>query len=481
MARAAVAALLGVACAFTLDLTFVIAAALAAVGVACALARRPLDADATTVVALGAGIAGATLGDWAIGAPRALAVDLRLAIAVAMVAGLALPRRRAWVAVGAAVLYALGRGAALGVWLTAPHDPVTRTIDETRAPWAQASAAQALFHLVPLAAACLTLGLGVGERRRRDPPLFLFLLALTVLNLAQIKYQALGALLESAGWGLLPSLLMLAVPAGWSLLRRLITPAVGLAVVSLSAALMPPNPRLRQIAVAHDLARLAALVPRVADPAYGVPRASPASVTLAHPVDGVRFAYLAHVAVPALPFWGEASSLAHYQETLALLSAPYSTALEARLDAWRVRYVLTTSPRPSLGLYEQLRIALGSQHPGWPATATLRLVAEAGGARLFERVRGARIRGRARPRETVTVEAYVRAGDGIVFRSSQVTGEDGSFALVVPYASKSDWPTGVATLRLRCPRGWSEIEIADAAVESGGEIVADLLGAGLHQ
>ncbi|MCU1281181.1 MAG: putative oligosaccharyl transferase, partial [bacterium] len=386
--------LVGAACAFTLDLTFVFCVVLGGMGVLFALVKRPLPVNPPMVVGLAAGIAAASLGDLAIGAPRALAVDLRLAIAVAFAAGLLVKRddRWPWVALGVAIVYGAVRGAAVGMWLAAPTDTVTRTMDEALPPWTFVTVPQALFHLFPVAIALLVLGF---DKRRRDLPLLAFLVGITLLNVAQSKYQALRALLESCGWALLPSLLALALPAGWKLLRALVVPAVALVVVSISVILLPPNPQMAQVAIARGLAELAARLPALADPAYATPRAHPATMTLAHPVDGVRFDYLAHVAVPSLPFWGQPTSLMQYEETLALLRGPYGPALERRLDDWRVRYILVTKPRPQLGLYEQLRIALGSEHPGWPATATVRLLADAGTARLFERVAGARVHGHA--------------------------------------------------------------------------------------
>ncbi|MGZ3443531.1 MAG: hypothetical protein ACXVDD_28610, partial [Polyangia bacterium] len=152
----------------------------------------------------------------------------------------------------------------------------------------------------------------------------------------------------------------------------------------------------------------------------------------------------------------------------------YGPELERRLDAWRVRYLLVTKPRAQLGLYEQLRIALGSEHPGWPATSTVRLVADAGTAKLFERVAGAHVRGHAGANEPVSLEAFVRGTPSTIrFSASARAGSDGTFALVFPYASKSGWPAHVAGIYLRCPGGVRAIEISDAAVERGDEVVAD--------
>ena len=439
--------------------------------------ERPLAVNAAVIVGMAAGISAATLGNLAIGAPRALGVDLRLAIAVTFAAGLLLarwPSRWTWSVLIAAALWAVWRGAAVGSWLTAPTDPVTHTMDEALPPWTHVTWAQALFHLFPIAVGSAVLGLGIGDKRRRDLPLLSFLVGLLLLNVAQSKYQALRALLECCGWGLLPALLALAVPPGWSLLRRALGPAVALGVVTASLLLLPPNPPLTQIAIARGLAEIAARVPRLSDPAYATPRAAPATITLAHPVDGVRFAYLAHVAVSALPFWGQPTSLAQYQETLELLRGPYGPELERRLDAWRVKYILVTKPRPQLGLYEQLRIALGSEHPGWPPTATVRLVADAGTAKLFERVRGASVRGHAGAGEKVSVDAFVRTALATIRYSASVTaGRDGTFRLIFPYANGGDWPTKVAGIQLRCAERTRTIEVSDRAVESGDEVVAD--------
>jgi len=458
------AAVIGAACAFTLDLTFVFCALLGALAVLFALARRPLAVHAPAVIGLAAGIAAATLGDWAIGAPRALGVDLRLAIAVAFAASMLARRdgpRATWAVLAGAIVYAAVRGAALGLWLTAPADPVTRTMEEALPGWTNVTLPEAAFHLLPMIVAAVVLGFDKG---RRDLRLLGFLVGLVLLDVAQAKYQALRALLEACGWALLPALVLRVVPAGWALLRGALAPVVGLAVVAASAALLPPNPRLLQIAVARGLATLAQH-PGLADPAYDRPRAQPASVVLAHPVDGVRFAYLAHVAVPSLPFWGQPTALAQYEQTLALLRGPYDAALERRFDAWRIRYVLVTNPRPSLGLYEQLRIAAGSEHPGWPATSTLRLVADAGTARLFERVRGARLHGTAPAGATITVDAPVRtATTTLRFRASAKAGSDGRFALVYPYAG------GV---ELGCPSGRRLLTIPESAVTHGDDVAAD--------
>ena len=471
---AVAAALVGVGCAFTLDLTFVFLAILGALAVGFAIMKRPLAVNAPAVVGLAAGVAAATVGDLAFGAPRALGVDLRLAIAIAFAASMLARRdgpRVAWVVLAAAVVFAAVRGAALGLWLTAPADSVTRTMDEALPGWTQITPAQALFHLFPLVVAVVALAF---DGKQRDLRLLGFVLGLTLLDVAQSKYQALRAIGEACGWALLPALVLRALPETMALLRRAIAPAIALGVVAASAALLPPNPRLLQIAVARGLATLAARLPGIADPAYDHPRAAPASVVLAHPVDGVRFAYLARVAVPSLPFWGQPTALAQYEETLALLRGPYDAALEARLDAWRVKYVLVTNPRPAFGLYEQLRVALGAEHPGWPATSTLRLVADAGTAKLFERVRGARLHGRAPAGARVFVDALVRAEPQVIrYRQSAVAAADGTYALVFPYASDAPWPTSLRSIELRCPSGPRALAIADAAVEHGDDVVAD--------
>ncbi|HEY2748397.1 MAG TPA: hypothetical protein VGL86_27425, partial [Polyangia bacterium] len=158
---AMLAALAGVACAFTLDLTFVFLVILGALAVGFAIVRRPLAVNAPAVIGLAAGIAAATLGDWAIGAPRALGVDLRLAISVAFAASMLARRdgpRVAWGVLLAAVIFAAVRGAALGLWLTAPADPVTRTMDEALPGWTQVTLPQAVFHLFPLVIAVVVLG-----------------------------------------------------------------------------------------------------------------------------------------------------------------------------------------------------------------------------------------------------------------------------------------------------------------------------------
>ena len=139
-----VAGAVGLACAFTLDLTFVFLAILGALAVAFALARRPLPVDAPAVLGIAAGVALATVGDAALGAPRALGVDLRLAVAVAFAAAMLARRdgpRAAWIVLAAAVLFAAVRGASLGLWLTAPADSVTRTMDEALPGWTQRDAA----------------------------------------------------------------------------------------------------------------------------------------------------------------------------------------------------------------------------------------------------------------------------------------------------------------------------------------------------
>jgi hypothetical protein len=470
--RAALAGVLvGAACAFTLDLTFVFCVVLGAMGVGFALLKRPLAVNPSLVVGLAFGIALASIGDLAFGAPRALAVDLRLAIAVAFAAALLVRReqRWPWIVLFIAIIYAAVRGVAVGQWLTAPTDSVTRTMDEALPPWTFATLPQAVFHLFPVAIALVVLGFG---KARRNLPLLAYLVGLTLLNVAQSKYQALRALIESCGWALLPSLLVRALPASFALVRTLVAPAVALVVVSVSALLLLPNPPLAQIAIARGLAELATSLPRLADPAYAVPRASPSTITLAHPVDGVRFDYLAHVAVPSLPFWGQPTSLMQYEQTMALLSGPYGPDLERRLEAWHVKYILVTKPRPQLGLYEQLRIALGSEQPGWPAITTARLAADAGVAKLFERVKGARLHGHAAAGERVFVAALVRTTlSATGFRVGATAAADGTFTLVFPYASVN------ARIELRCAAGTRVLDISDAAVEHGDDVVADCASA----
>ena len=112
-----------------------------------------------------------------------------------------------------------------------------------------------------------------------------------------------------------------------------------------------------------------------------------------------------------------------------MLRGPYDAALERRFEAWRIKYVLVTNPRPSLGSTSSSASAAGSEHPGWPATATLRLVADAGTAKLFERVRGARIGGHAPAGATITVDAPVpTATTTLRYRASATAGSDGRFA-----------------------------------------------------
>jgi hypothetical protein len=326
-----------------------------------------------------------------------------------------------------------------------------------------------------MGAAVAGLGLGVSRRERdprRDLPLLVFLVCLAAIYLAQAKYQAQAALLEACGWGFLPVVIAGFVPAGWRLLRGVLAPATCLLVVAVSALLAPPNPRLPQVEVARDLFLLARTVQgRVADPAWGEPAGRPASVTLAHPDDGVRFGYFAHVAVPSLPFWSQATSLAQFQKTLAMFSKPYGAALEKRMDDWRVGYVLVTIPRPSLGFYEQLRVIDGAAQGDWPAAATLRHVAEAGTAKLFERVAGAKVQGSAAPGTRVDLEALAKAPSGrpLRFVTRSTADPEGHFALVFPYSNEGGgWPTHVLRLQLSC--GAQEpkpLTITEHAVTSG--------------
>ena len=471
----------GALAAWTCDFTFVALALLAAISTGAALIRRPLQGSSAMVLGVSCGVVLATLADLLIGAPRTIAWDLRLAIALAFLAsgflGAVSGRRRTalWVGLGALLLVAIGRGMPLAVWLTAPTDTVTARIDEAQAPWVNVTPGQALFHLVPMGAAVAALGLGQSRRGRilrRDLPLLAFLVGLTAIYLAQAKYQAQAALLEACGWGFLPVVIAGFVPAAWRLLRGVLAPATCLLVVAMSALLAPPNPRLPQVKVAHDLHLLAQMVRgRVADPAWSVPSGRPASVTLAHPDDGVRFGHFAHVAVPSLPFWSQPTSLKQIQQTLAMFSKPYGAALEKRMNNWRVRYVLVTIPRPSLGFYEQLRVIDGAAQGDWPAAATLRHVAESGTAKLFERVAGAKVQGITAPGTRVELEAFAKASSGrpLRFVTRAFADPEGHFALVFPYASEGDgWPTHVLRLQLSCgDRPPRSLTIPELAVTSG--------------
>ena len=248
----------------------------------------------------------------------------------------------------------------------------------------------------------------------------------------------------------------------------LLAPAVALVVVSVSALLLPPNPPMAQIAIARGLAELAAACPLLADPGYATPRAHPATITLAHPVDGVRFDYLAHVAVPSLPFWGQ-RDLAR-----AVRGDPGAAAraVRRRARAPLRRLARQVRPRdqaaPALGLYEQLRVALGTEQPGWPAAATLRLPPTPASPSSSSTSRRAHSRARRRRR------ARVRRGAGAhhgrrrpAIASAPPPAATAASRSSFPYASVN------AQLELRCAAGTRVLEISDAAVEQGGEVTAD--------
>src|SRR6185312_15347705 len=94
-----------------------------------------------------------------------------------------------------------------------------------------------------------------------------------------------------------------------------------------------------------------------------------------------------------------------------------------------------------------------------------RLAGDAGTARLFERVRGARLHGTAPAGATITVDAPVRtATTTLRFRASAKAGSDGRFALVYPYAG------GV---ELGCPSGRRLLTIPESAVTHGDDVAAD--------
>jgi hypothetical protein len=367
------AAIVGFVCALTVDLTYFALGALTALQLVLALMGRdrPSPSERARLLAVGAGVAVATIVEVLSAAPRVLSPEVRLALALAYAsAGLlvgASPRVRrvalALLALATSVS-ALEGLRVLRLW-SGTQDPITHTMTESmHIDWLALGGVQLAFHLVPVVAGVVALSLMPSTR---EPALCLYVVMLGLAMFVQLKYQSLFSIAEAAGWALLPAVLASLVPPGMRLLRAALVPATVLVLLTFSALLAPPNLPLAHVAIARDLARLAAEVPAIADPGWYESSARPRAVTLAHPVDGARFGYLARVAVSAIPFWSQPSSLRRYLTSMELLAEPWNAATDRRLRANQVRYVLAATPLPTLQLHEHLRLHDGSA--SWPRPA----------------------------------------------------------------------------------------------------------------
>ena len=219
--------------------------------------------------------------------------------------------------------------------------------------------------------------------------------------------------------------------------------------------------------------------------------------------------YVAEQASIACPFGNTEQhqrGLARSQEFFGARSEAEAAALCSRLG---VRYVLSPQlPVPLLvaqagldprRLYQQqvmatsLHLWRGLRAPGRPGPLQhFRLVGEFDAAwpsgapystRLFEFVRGARVRGRApgRGRVELRLELFDDAGHTLRYEVTAAANETGDFECRVPYATQG----GATRYRARGPAHvwWSDgavgkrarVTIPDAAVQSAGTVRCDLL------
>jgi dolichyl-diphosphooligosaccharide--protein glycosyltransferase len=148
-----------------------------------------------------------------------------------------------------------------------------------------------------------------------------------------------------------------------------------------------------------------------------------------------------------------------------------------RVDPRSVTAGLALQPGPPAGRpspqdgapLERHRLVYESRLWGLQSAATLPLY------RVFEHVPGARVVGRADPGSEVELSLPMRSGRrDLVYRASARAAADGRFELRVPYATAGG-PRGVRVedpYTLECKGERASVVVSEAAVRSGGEVIA---------
>jgi asparagine N-glycosylation enzyme membrane subunit Stt3 len=381
-----------------------------------------------------------------------------------------------------------------------------------------------VFWLLPAAVAFALIGAWRSEERR--PWFVAFAVATTgflVATLLHLRFLDLLAL--GVAWSVGGAWDRLAPPAATKgrrlavagLLALLLAPAAGLAARLPRAPLWPIEAHKESLELLDWLRRGTPVPGDRLDPsrpaAWGV--LAPWSL-------GAWIVNLAGRPAVASNFGAEAHGFAELAEWSL---AEADEAALAVLDRERVRYVVVESALPSLPVYARflardpalyartdgtawapgprylalvstrllLADGVGGATPGPPLApvAGMRLVWESAGdagfeglpwpvaaRKVFERVPGARLTGRAEPGAYVTAELPLRTNRGrrLTWRSRTLAGRDGRYELRVPYATTAkDAESGVraaAPCRLTVNAVAVEVSLPEAAVLSGDVVEA---------
>ena len=516
---APLAALAWAACLLAGDGTFVVAGAAVVVALA-ALVRFPHRLDAAQsrrrVTSNLAALAGGALASWVelgLDLPRALPHSGRIGL-LALALGLSLAamsgrRARAVGGVMAAIGLAFCAPLVLtaGGYLTASADPISPMIDQSRPLWAADPLA-----LVPALVALGVTAYVAWRRRDRAEDTLALVTALAggTLGIVQTKYAFLGV----------PAIALTVAAVAEAVLRRAGAARWGALAVGLGALALGAGRTATEVDEAPAGVDAADL--EFAAVAAALRDRSPVQLTLgpelhadygvlARPDQGPRLLRLAGRAVTAVPFWLDGTQRGHFLGALRALMARDEGDALAFMDASRLRYVLVEDLRD---LAEQAVRAVGDLHYeegvvdrglAYQQALWARLFAvdgseaesaEAGsdGAkvhlealhcfrwvsgspryRVFERVAGAKLIGRAPPGARIVVDLAVTTPERpIRYRASTTSDAEGRFAIVVPYATEDVAPGGHAVAaRLTCPSGARPLEIPEAAVVGGQAVPAD--------
>lgn len=499
-------------CLLSADGTYVVVGAAAAV----ALARLfrlhpwpPAGGRRFAAFLLGglAGAAAASALELSLDLPRALPHSGRLGL-FALAAGLAVfaesSGRGRWASgllASAGLALCLPMVLTAGGYLTASTDPISPFIQQSRPLWSTNPAGLA----VVLPAGLLT---GLLAWRRRDRPADALPFAVAVLGgllaVVQVKYAFLGV----------PALAIAAAGAVEAVLRRSGGARVGaFAVGALGLWVLGVRTwtELHEApaGVAAADAEFAVVAQAFQARSPRLDAQAPTDGVLAHPDDGPRLLRLSGRPVTAVPFWADETQRAHYLDALRALMSRDERAAVAVMERFRLRYVWVSDLRDRAevtvrilgdsayeagtderslaymqGLWSRLFTVDGAEATETDGAHRLealhhfRWVAGSPRYRVFERVAGARLSGRAAPGDRVVVDMAVATPERpLRYRASAVAAPDGRFALILPYATEAAAPGGHAVAaRLSCTAGDRPLTVSEAAVTGGLDISLDCPG-----
>lgn len=457
------------------------------------------------------GIAGATLvlAAWelrrASTGPAARLLRLALVAGIAGLPLLALPSIRDQLLQGLSFLAQQDEWAAI--------NPEQLPLFHSQTSAASASLRLGLFaYLVPLLPIYLGWRLGRTRKREELVLLLLWVLALTVLLLSQVRYGT-----DFTVPGAVAIAMLLADSMG-GLARRLPAPAAGAIVVLLvGLALATPLARfhwpevqaaLLQMKMGDALRRALPMTSHEAAIRFGhvVRRATPEPGgflqrgvrpeygILVPPAFGHRFVYTARRPVPANNL-GPYLDLKKYRLAKRFYRSRNSAEALRLLDRLSVRYVVTFARGARIVTFaDHLHLRIDSAGEDSPSTGRLRLIAPAEPSplttrtargdsksgwgfpfRLFELVEGALLLVEAEPGTEVVaaIRLEMSVGRSVVYRTVGTAGADGVARVRVPYSTRQAGLVATpGPWRVRVGEREIPYEVSEVDVRNGHEVSA---------